>query len=210
MRPPLTLLLSTLAMCAAGLWCGRVHAAREAIANPDAPINLDAASSDFDYRNNVLVFRKVKISQGGTSVAADEATATGLNFENSEWKFTGNVHIQLPDGLLESTSARVRFANNLIASASIAGDPATFEQKQLDTDDVARGRAGRIDYDIRQGTVRLTDHAWLSDGRSEITGETLVYNIREERVLANPGEQDGSGVSITINPRPRKAPDGEP
>ena len=38
-----------------------------------APINLEAASSDFDYRNNTLVFRRVKISQGGMQVEADEA-----------------------------------------------------------------------------------------------------------------------------------------
>ena len=46
--------------------------------NSALPINLDAQSSDFDYRNNLLLFRHVKISQGDTSVQADEATATGL------------------------------------------------------------------------------------------------------------------------------------
>jgi hypothetical protein len=40
----------------------------------------------------------------------------------------------------------------------------------------------------------------LTDGASEITGQTLVYNIRDERVLANPGEKDRQGVSITIRP----------
>ena len=34
------------------------------------------------------------------------------------------------------------------------------------------------------GTVRLTDDAWLSDGQNEISGPLLVYNIRAQRVQA--------------------------
>ncbi|HSN72485.1 MAG TPA: LptA/OstA family protein [Steroidobacteraceae bacterium] len=178
-------------------------AAGAQLADPDAPISLDAASSDFDYRNNVLVFRKVRITQGDVSVAADEATATGLNFENSRWNFRGDVHIKVPNGSLDSESAAVRFEDNQIANALIVGEPATFEQRQIEKDQLARGRAATIEYDISKGTVRLSGEAWLSDGSSEIRGETLVYNIGEERVLANPGEQDDRGVSITINPRGR-------
>jgi lipopolysaccharide transport protein LptA len=173
------------------------------LADRDAPISLDAASSDFDYRNNVLVFRKVRITQGEITVAADEATATGLNFENSRWQFAGQVHIEMPNGSLDSNTATVRFADNQIANARIVGKPATFEQRQAATGQLAQGRAGTIEYDVGQGTVRLSGAAWLSDGKSEIRGETLVYNIAQERVLANPGGEDDSGVSITINPRSR-------
>jgi lipopolysaccharide transport protein LptA len=166
----------------------------------DAPISLDAASSDFDYRNNVLIFRRVRISQGAISVSATEATATGLNFENSRWSFRGDVHIDMPNGSLDSDSATVRFSQNQIAHAHIEGQPASFEQRQAETGQLARGSAGTIEYDVGKGTVRLANQAWLTDGKSEIRGQTLVYNIAEERVLANPGEQDDTGVSITINP----------
>ena len=57
--------------------------------NSELPINLEAASSDFDYRNNTLLFRRVRISQGTMQVEADEARANGLNFENSEWNLSG-------------------------------------------------------------------------------------------------------------------------
>jgi len=164
------------------------------------PISLDAASSDFDYRNNLLVFRKVRISQGEVSVEADEATATGLEFENSEWRFTGSVRIRMQNGQLDSEAATVTFRGNQITRASITGKPASFEQRRVEQQ-VARGRAGAIDYDVSRGTIELTDMAWLSDGNNEITGQTLVYDMLKERVFANPGEQDPGGVSITINPR---------
>jgi lipopolysaccharide transport protein LptA len=62
------------------------------------------------------------------------------------------------------------------------------------------GAAGRIDYDLAAGTVRLSESATLSDGANEITGKTLVYGLRDQRVLANPGEQSAERVRITIQP----------
>lgn len=171
-----------------------------ALADSTLPVSLDAASSDFDYRNNLLVFRKVRIAQGDITVEADEATATGLDFENSEWKFMGEVRIRMPNGLLDSDSATVTFRGNQITHARIDGMPAEFEQRRVEQE-VARGRAGTIEYDVTRGTVELKDNAWLSDGKNEITGQTLIYDMLKERVFANPGEQDPGGVSITINPR---------
>lgn len=177
--------------------------------NSQMPINLEAASSDFDYRNNSLMFRRVRITQGGLEVSAQQASATGLEFENAEWRLQGDVRINVPGGSLQSSEARVRFRDNAIVSASIRGAPAAFEQRLRDSDQVARGRAGTIEYDVGASTVRLTGDAWLSDGENEIRGNTLVYDIARERVLANPDEQDPGGVRITINP-PKKAPGTTP
>ena len=175
--------------------------------NSQMPINLEAASSDFDYKMNSLLFRRVRITQGGLEVTAQQASATGLEFENSEWRLQGDVIITVPGGRLQSSEARVQFRNNAIVRASIRGEPAAFEQRLRDTAQVARGRAGSIDYDVQQSTVRLTGDAWLSDGQNEIRGNTLVYDVARERVQANPDEKDPGGVHITINP-PKKS--GEP
>jgi len=176
--------------------------------NSALPINLEAASSDFDYKNNTLLFKRVKITQGGLEVTAQQASATGLEFNNSEWRLQGDVKITVPGGKLQSNEARVMFKNNAIASASIKGTPAQFEQQLKENNQVARGRAGAIDYDVQAATVRLTGDAWLTDGQNEIRGRTLVYDIGRQRVQANPSEKDPGGVKITINP-PKKpaAPD---
>ncbi|HET7201738.1 MAG TPA: LptA/OstA family protein [Steroidobacteraceae bacterium] len=177
--------------------------------NSEMPITLEAASSDFDYKNNALSFRRVRITQGGLEVTAQQASATGLEFENSEWRLQGDVRITVPGGNLASSEARVQFRNNAIARASIKGTPAEFEQHLRENGQLARGRAASIEYDVQAGTVHLTGDAWLSDGRNEIRGNTLVYDIGRERVQANPNEKDPGGVRITINP-PKKtgaAPD---
>jgi lipopolysaccharide transport protein LptA len=220
-RPRRLTRLGALAACACGLALAHAQtspapAARAAAAqgrpaaatglphdNAQQPINLEAASSDFDYKNNTLLFRRVHITQGALDVTAQQANASGLEFQNSEWRLQGDVKITVPGGMLQSSEARVQFRNNAIVRASIKGDPAQFEQQLRDTDQVARGRAAAIDYDVQQSTVRLTGSAWLSDGQNEIRGNTLVYDIGRERVQANPNEKDPGGVHITINP-PKK------
>jgi lipopolysaccharide transport protein LptA len=176
-------------------------AAAVAATNSELPINLEAASSDFDYRNNMLLFRRVRITQGTLQVEAEEARANGLNFENSKWNLTGAVRIHMPDGRLNSGDAEVTFRNNEIARAVIRGQPASFEQQLKEQQKLARGRASSIEYDVQAGTVRLSGDAWLTDGQNEIRGDTLVYDIGRQRVVANPTGTDPGGVRITINPR---------
>ena len=167
------------------------------------PISVEAQSSDFDYKNGVLVFTRVVITQGDARVEADRATATGLDFESSRWRLEGNVRIRAEGGSLASDLATVSFENDEISVAQVVGAPASFAQQRGNRS--AEGRARQIDYDLTSGRVRLSGDAWLSDGSNQITGSTLVYSMREERVVAEAGEQGGRPVRITINP---KAPPG--
>jgi lipopolysaccharide transport protein LptA len=178
-----------------------VPAAVGQAASPRAelPISVEAQSSDFDYKNGVLVFSRVVITQGDARVEADHATATGLDFESSRWRLEGNVRIKAEGGSLASDLATVNFQNNEISVAQVVGKPATFAQTRGERS--AEGRANQIDYDLASGRVRLSGEAWLSDGNNQITGSTLVYSMREERVVAEAGEQGGKPVRITINPK---------
>jgi lipopolysaccharide export system protein LptA len=172
-------------------------------ARSQQPISLDAAHSDVDYKKNTVVFKDVVISQGDIKVEANhaEAQATGLNFKTGHWTFSGDVRIHVEKrGNLRSDEAVVDFKDSQIAKATITGKPAQFEQQRAGSDLTARGHAGQIIYEPGDGVVRLSDEAWLSDGRNEIRGPLLVYNIRQEHVEAvtQPGNDDR--VHITIVP----------
>ena len=180
-----------------------------AIADAAAPgssaVQLDAASSEVDYRNNTVNFRDIIITQGTARVAADQAHATGLNFENSSWVFTGNVRITMDGGNLRSKQANVEFRNQKISRATILGEPAEFEQQRKGSSEIARGHSTSIVYDLVGGIVTLTGDAWLSDGRNEIKGRELVYNVKEQRVKAQTRDGDKERVRITIRPRDNDA-----
>ncbi|HEV7613122.1 MAG TPA: lipopolysaccharide transport periplasmic protein LptA [Steroidobacteraceae bacterium] len=163
-------------------------------------ISLDAQSSELDYKNNNLVFRKVRIAQGNMSVAADQAQATGLDFDNSRWVFRGSVKITMDQGQLVSDEAEITFAKKLLSHAVVHGKPAAFEQRIAKTGKTAQGRADTIDYDVTKGVVRLSKNAWLSDGQNEIRGESLKYNVLAQNIVAEGSEQGSQRVHIIITP----------
>jgi len=166
-------------------------------------IFLDAASSEVDYKKNTVEFKDIVISQGDIKVEANhaEAEATGLNFKTGVWTFTGDVRIHVEKrGNLRSDQAVVDFKDSQIVKATVTGKPAQFEQQRTSSDQLARGHAGQIVYEPTDGVVRLSNDAWISDGRNEIRGALLVYNIRQQHVeaVAQPGTDER--VHITIVP----------
>jgi lipopolysaccharide transport protein LptA len=168
--------------------------------NTSGGVQFEAAQ--VDYQNNGVALRDVVITQGDVRVEAERAEADSLDFENSRWTFTGNVRIALQArGTLQSDRAIVEFRNNAVSRAVITGTPAVFQQQNAVTNLTARGRASAIAYEVGAGTVRLSDNAWLTDGRNEISGPVLIYNIKEERVQAASQAGASDRVRITILPR---------
>ena len=169
------------------------------------PIKLEAESTDFDTQNGLFIFNSVMIAQGDVRITAERAVASGLGFEDSRWEFTGKVQIKMPDSGVASELAKVRFGGGEVQSATVTGSPATFEQRR--EKELTQGRANRIDYDLQRGTVEFAGDAWLSDGRNEVAGATLVYSTVNQRVISN------KPVVITIQPgdaRPQVTPAPEP
>ena len=172
-------------------------------------ISLDAQSSELDYKNNNLVFRKVRIAQGNMAVAADQAQANGLDFENSRWVFRGNVRITMDQGQLASDEAEITFAKKLLSKAIVNGKPASFEQTVSKTGKLAKGSAETIDYDSTKHVVRFLKNAYLSNGDNEIRGQALKYDVSGQKVIAEEAEQNSQRVRITITPPP-KTPQPKP
>ena len=177
------------------------------------PIQLTASSLSFDNQKGVVEYGAVTITQGQIRITADRAVTTGVDFEDSKWQFSGTVRITLPDSAIASDEAEVKFSGGEILSAAVTGAPATFEQKRKD--ELARGRANRIDYDMKRGSVELAGNAWLTDGKTEITGETLVYSTASQRVVSQkevvitiqPGEQQAGGAPKPPADAPRAPAD---
>jgi lipopolysaccharide transport protein LptA len=184
------------------------------------PIKVEARSSDFDYQNNVLVFNQITIVQGDIRITAERAVASGLDFEDSSWEFSGGVSIADAEAGLASDLARVRFAGGEVQSATVTGTPATFQQRRKDQ--LTQGRANRIDYDLGRGTVELAGDAWLTDGRNEVAGATLVYSTGTQRIISDkpvvftikPGdkakETPAAKSPATVPEKPAEAPPQAP
>ena len=159
------------------------------------PIELKARSQDLDFQNGVLEFNEVTITQGQVRITRrarrrDRARLRGQQLGVQRHR----PHLDAGSALASET-AHVRFAGGEIASAVVTGAPATFAQQREGEN--SEGRANRIDYDLKRGTVEFTGDAWLKDARTEVTSETLVYSTATQRVISD------EPVLITIQPGER-------
>src|SRR6185437_2521208 len=97
--------------------------------------------------------------------------------------------------------------DNRIAGVTITGKPAQFEQQRADDLGMEKGHADQIVYDVNQGTVLLTNDAWISDGHNEMSAPSISYSIREQKVLAtSSGASQGVHIVITPTQAPPKPP----
>jgi len=186
------------------------HAASSTIARDRAsPILLEAQSTSIDLKTNSALFGKIRISQGGMSISADQGQASqqhsaDMYFQDNVWNFRGNVKITVEQGQLLSDDAQITFVNNVLSKAIVNGKPASFEQTVAKTGKLAKGHADTIDYDAGKHLVRFLKDAYLTNGDHEMLGQSVKYDILGQKVIAEEAEQNSQRVHIIITPPPPK------
>ena len=169
------------------------------------PISLDADSTAYDGKNSMLMFRGLRLTQGTIGIEADEGRASNLDFEDSVWRFSGHVVIDVENGHIECDSADLQFTNHQLTLATIAGAPATFELTRAGSEEATYAEAGKLRYDLLAGTIEFSGDAVITEGGNKIASDFLVYNILEQRINAQ-GSPDGDGkVRITYTPKDEAA-----
>ena len=194
------LLLALLSLAVLLLLALPLHAA-EQVGDLRLPISLDADSTDYDGKSSMLVFTGLRLTQGSIGVEADKGQASKLDFEDSVWRFNGNVVIDTDTTHIECDAADLIFSGHQLTLATITGSPATFELRRPDSDEVTYAQAGRLQYDFATGVVEFSEQACITEGGNQISSNYLVYNIAEQRISAQSGGDGDPKVKITYTPR---------
>ena len=174
------------------------------INSAELPINIDAESTGYLADDSVLTFTKLNLSQGGISISADRGEASKLDFENSTWKFEGNIRITLENGSIDSDFAYLEFEGHQIKIARIQGDPAKLIIYREDQITKTSAIANRIDYDFQKSLIDFTGNVSIREGGNQISSEYLVYNIKNQSIQAQSDSKDNSKVKITYTPNINK------
>jgi lipopolysaccharide transport protein LptA len=156
-------------------------------------LTIELQSFEIDNKTNFVHLLAPRIKQGKVSIAADEAVATGDDFQarSGEWQLKGHVRVALESAVITSESAAFTIANNQLTRGELVGQ-ATFEDAQPGGKDPARGGANRIVYDDARQTLRLSENAWFRSDRWQAEGCDIVYNLSTEGLA--------SGSSDCANP----------
>lgn len=164
------------------------------------PISLDADSTDYDGKNSMLRFQGLRLAQGNIGIEADEGLASKLDFEDSVWKFTGNVIIDIENGHIECDSADLQFVDHQLKIAVIGGAPATFELTRPGNAEPTYAEAGNLTYNLENGIIEFSDEARITENGNQISANYLVYDINEQRINADSSGSEDGRVRITYTP----------
>ncbi len=175
--------------------------AQAQINDPRLPISLHADSTDYDGKGQMLVFEGLRLTQGNIGIEADRGRASKLDFEDSVWRFEGNVVIDIDGGRIRCDTADLRFANHELTFATITGSPATYELRRPGSDETTYAEAGRLDYDLTAGTLRFSEQAKIIEGGNQIASNLLIYDIAEQRINAQSAADGRDKVQITYTPK---------
>jgi lipopolysaccharide transport protein LptA len=203
--------LILLTLMAAAVWPGTNAGAAPRLSLPlredlqRLPIDLEAASSQFDGKAGLLSFQDVHITQGPMSVRAKLGRVARLDFENSLWRFDGDVVLDNAGARIECESAELTFQNHELRTALFRGTPASFRQERPAAAPT-EGKAGVIEYDVKASTIRLSGAAWISDGANEVSGERMAYDLARRYVTA---DSNGSGA-VRMKIKPPEERNGQP
>jgi lipopolysaccharide export system protein LptA len=173
------------------------------------PISLDADSTAYDGNSSMLVFEGLRLSQGSIGVSADEGRASKLDFQDSIWRFEGNVVIDVDNGHIECDLADLRFADHELRFATIKGSPATFEVRRPGSEETTYAEAGQLEYNLETGVIEFSGNAVFTEGGNQIASSFIAYNINERRINAQSSGEGDDKVKITFTPQPTEQADTE-
>ena len=130
-----------------------------------------------------------------------EADRAELDQGQRQSVYVGNVRVT--QGAAVFTGDRVvlnHTASGKPQQVEVTGNPAHFSQPADPAHPAMEAKALTMRYQSELDRLELTDEAWVRQGSDEVSGKHLIYDRRNQRILAN-SEEGGEGrVHITIQP----------
>ena len=168
--------------------------AQDGSGEPESKLQIDAGAGRYDAATGRMTLTRVQISEGGYEIVADQADSDSFDLKNATWNFLGNVRFRALTASLTCDEAELRFEDDRLKSATIRGNPVSMRN---DGDVVIEGNAATVEYDAESQQVRFMGGAVLETRASRVSGQSIVYDLRNESVTVNPPE--GEPVTFTFD-----------
>ncbi|MBP8925154.1 MAG: lipopolysaccharide transport periplasmic protein LptA [Pseudomonadales bacterium] len=126
--------------------------------------------------------------------------------------YTGDVEIDQGSLHISAEQVTIRSTDDEVSEIVATGSPAKMHQKPAADREPVYARARTIQYDVTGEVLTLVEQATVTQEGSTVTGERIVYYVKEQRVKASAGSA-ASGqprVETIIPPRRNTASGATP
>lgn len=129
-----------------------------------------------------------------------EADSVEINDRTGVRTYQGNV--LMTQGSVRITADKVTVTKQEDGSDQVlaTGAPVTFQQQREGEQDLAKGRALRVEYDMNSDIVKLYDQAQLTQGKDKLINDRITYDKKREVMWAGASQQGKQRVRITLQP----------
>jgi lipopolysaccharide transport protein LptA len=143
---------------------------------------FESDSFNLNRTANTMTFDGFRIYGDNWSLTADAALANAdeLDFESGQWRFEGNISLQLDKASLEAESAAFVFRDKRLVKAELSGNPVVFQDEATAENEAVFGSAETIRYDDDAETFELLGSVSLTVGPYRTTGCNLLYYLGQE------------------------------
>lgn len=131
--------------------------------------------------------------------------------------YTGEVEIDQGSLHISADRVTIRDADEQVSRIEATGEPAKMRQKPAPDREPVYARARTIEYDVVQEVLTLVEDASVTQEGTTVTGDRIVYYVREQRVKATGGGATPGQERVKVVIPPRRAadasagaPDGTP
>jgi len=167
--------------------------------NHKQPITVNADTLEYDYKNNVVVYRgDVQAAQGEVKLRSDTLTVTFETVKDGTQPKAADPPVPTP------TTKGTQRVHEVVAVGSVRIDQG------------ARwATGGKAVFDQSQRTMVLTENPVLHEGLNEVAGDRVVVYLDENRSVVEGGRKrvkailypgkDGTLSSAKEAPRPKPA-----
>jgi lipopolysaccharide transport protein LptA len=200
---------STLRGCAAAL---AVALAAGAQNNARDELQFSSDTLVLDGPTNMMRAQQPRITQGNLRIAADDALATGFEFDEAgEFRLTGNVRVDVDTASMQANSAVFMYADGQLSRGELEGMPVSFSAVDAATQRKVTGYAGKMSYDNVARTLRMSGKASVQMETREVLGCDLIYDLRAERVTSGSADcEDKFRVRVRRDSEERTAAPAPP
>jgi lipopolysaccharide transport protein LptA len=164
----------------------------------DEELQFTSGPLFIDGQTNMMRARTPRITQGDLTIVADDALATGFEFDEAgEFRLTGNIRLEVQTAVMEADSAVFTFAGGQLSRGELEGRPVSFSDVDAATQRRVTGQAVKMSYDNVARTLRMIGDASVQLDRREVFGCDLIYDFRAERVTSGSADcEDGFRVIV--------------
>jgi lipopolysaccharide export system protein LptA len=130
-----------------------------------------------------------------------DADSGSRNERTGVTEYIGNVNIAQGDLSIAADRVTILYKDNQVAMIRCEGDPAIFRRHVNADNDHLVGMAQSIDYSLLQQTIDLTSNASLSRNGTNLKGDTIHYDLKNEIWRARGNDTaDQKRIQLVIPP----------